>query len=104
MMLLREMGETRRIPESAIEALMSELERTPSTEFLDGSDYHCHCALGCVYQLLAGYGVDVDSRLPWIRQWFLRYQMADGGFNCDAEAYSVEGECPSSMVGAIAPL
>lgn len=103
MMLLHEMGETRRIPAAAIEALVVELEKTPSTEFLDGSDYHCHCALGCVYQLLAAYGVDVDGRLPWIRAWFLRYQMADGGFSCDAEAYSVPGECPSSMVGSIAP-
>ncbi|MCW5869359.1 MAG: hypothetical protein KIS61_19025 [Candidatus Eremiobacteraeota bacterium] len=103
MMLLHEMGETRRIPPAAIEALVLEMEKTPSTEFLDGSDYHCHCALGCVYQLLAAYGIDVDGRLPWIRQWFLRYQMSDGGFNCDAEAYAVPGECPSSMVGTIAP-
>lgn len=103
MMLLHEMGETRRIPAAAIEALVVELESTPSTEFLDGSDFHCHCALGCVYQLLAAYGVDVDGRLPWIRPWFLRYQMADGGLNCDASAYTVLGECPSSMVGTIAP-
>jgi len=103
MLLLHEMGEGRQIPAVAIEALVAELEATPSTEFLDGSDYHCHCALGCVYQLLAGYGVDVDGRLPWIRGWFLRYQMADGGFNCDAEAYGVVGECPSSMVATIAP-
>lgn len=103
MMLLHEMGETRRIPAAPIETLTRELENTPSTEFLDGSDYHCHCALGCVYQLLAAYGVDVEGRLPWIRQWFLRYQMRDGGFNCDAEAYGVEDECPSSMVATIAP-
>ncbi len=103
MMLLHEMGHTREIPPTAIEALARELENTPSTEFLDGSDYHCHCALGCVYQLLAAYGLDVDGRMPWIRQWFLRYQMRDGGFNCDADAYAVEDECPSSMVGTIAP-
>jgi hypothetical protein len=48
--------------------------------------------------------VDVDRELPWIRPWFLRYQMADGGLNCDTDAYLVQDECPSSMVGTIAPL
>ena len=103
MCLLHEMGESARIPGQAVEQLMKCLEATPSTEFLDGSDYHCHCALGNIYQVLSGFGTDVDGRLPWIRDWFLRYQMADGGFNCDADAYRVEDECPSSMVGTIAP-
>lgn len=58
--------------------------------------------LGNVYQVLAARGVDVDSEAPWIRPWFLRYQMPDGGLNCDNEAYLVKDECPSSMVGTIA--
>jgi hypothetical protein len=29
--------------------------------------------------------------------------MADGGLSCDGDAYLVAGECPSSMVGTIAP-
>jgi hypothetical protein len=62
----------------------------------------CHCQLGNVYQVLAEWGVDVDKELPWIRPWFLRYQMADGGLNCDNEAYLVKDEVPSSMVGTIA--
>jgi hypothetical protein len=103
MCLLHEMGMTRRIPGPAVEKLLECLEATPGTGFLDGSDAHCHCALGTIYQVLSGFGADVEGRLPWIRDWFLRYQMADGGFNCDANAYQVEGECPSSMVGTIAP-
>ncbi|HMG52076.1 MAG TPA: hypothetical protein VK601_01315, partial [Kofleriaceae bacterium] len=41
---------------------------------------------------------------PWFEPWFVRYQMADGGLSCDDAAYRVTGECPSSMVGAVAPL
>jgi hypothetical protein len=63
----------------------------------------CHCALGCIDQLLAACGVDVDRALPWIAPWYQRYQMADGGYNCDESAYLVSDECPSSMVGTIAP-
>ena len=62
----------------------------------------CHCQLGNVYRVLAGRGVDVDQELPWIRPWFLKYQMPDGGLNCDESAYLVKDECPSSMVALIA--
>jgi hypothetical protein len=62
----------------------------------------CHCQVGNVYQVLAAWGLNVDKELPWIRPWFLRYQMADGGLNCDNEAYLVKDEVPSSMVGTIA--
>lgn len=53
--------------------------------------------------MLAACGVDVDRALPWVAPWFTRYQMADGGYNCDERAYLVVDECPSSMVGTIAP-
>ena len=62
----------------------------------------CHCFLGNVYQVLAAWGIDVDSELPWVRSWFIRYQMADGGLTCDNAAYLVKDEVPSSMVGTIA--
>jgi hypothetical protein len=64
---------------------------------------HCHCALGCIDQLLAARGVEVDRALPWFAPWYTRYQMADGGYNCDEKAYLVSDECPSSMVATIAP-
>ncbi|MBB31321.1 MAG: hypothetical protein CME25_20725 [Gemmatimonadetes bacterium] len=28
-------------------------------------------------------GCDVDEELSWIREWFLRDQLSDGGLNCD---------------------
>jgi hypothetical protein len=54
--------------------------------------------------MLSACGVDVDVAVPWATPWFTRYQMADGGLNCDNDAYLVKGECPSSMVGTVSPL
>jgi hypothetical protein len=113
MLLLHEMGRTSLIPAVAIEALVEALNRYPVKIFPihpedapEGIDpqrgFPCHCQLGNVYQVLAAAGVDVDKELPWIRPWFFRYQMADGGLSCDNDAYLVTGECPSSMVGTIA--
>jgi hypothetical protein len=113
MLLLHEMGETSRIPEIAVQKYAEALNGIPLKIFPihpgdlpEGVDPYrgspCHCQLGNVYQVLAAAGLDVDGELPWIRPWFLRYQMADGGLNCDGDAYLVQDECPSSMVGTIA--
>jgi hypothetical protein len=114
MLLLHEMGEVRRIPERAVARMVEGLERFPVKifpiqpgELPPGADPHrhliCHCALGCMFQVLSAAGRDVDRALPWITPWFARYQMADGGLSCDDAAYRVTGECPSSMVGTVAP-
>ena len=113
MLLLHEMGHTSLIPEATVEQYVAALNRIPMKifpihpgELPPGTDPFrgtpCHCQLGNVYQVLAAWGVDVDAELPWIRPWFLKYQMADGGLNCDNDAYLVHVECPSSMVGTIA--
>lgn len=113
MLLLHEMGHTRLIPGSILREFVAALDRYPVKIFPihpgdlpDGVDPHrgypCHCQLGNVYQVLAAAGIDVDRELPWIRPWFLRYQMADGGLTCDNDAYLITDECPSSMVGTIA--
>lgn len=113
MLLLHEMGATKQIPETTVRNYVAALNRVPlkifpihPEEMPEGVDPYrgspCHCQLGNIYQVLASWGLDVDKELPWIRPWFLRYQMADGGFNCDNEAYLVKDECPSSMVGTIA--
>jgi hypothetical protein len=114
MLLLHEMGEARRIPERAVARMVERLDAFPLKIFPirpgelppgadPNRDVKCHCALGCMFQVLAAAGRDVDRALPWITPWFARYQMADGGLNCDDSAYRVTGECPSSMVGTIAP-
>src|SRR5262245_27332308 len=109
MLLLHEMGDTKRIPEPVIRAHIAALGRFPLKIFpIHPEDWPagldpfrgcpCHCQLGNVYQVLTAWGVDVDKELPWIRPWFLRYQMADGGLNCKNDAYLVKDETPSSMV------
>jgi hypothetical protein len=113
MLLLHEMGQAARIPGVVVEQYVTALNRLPLKIFpIQPEDLPagvdpfrgtpCHCQLGNVYQVVAACGVDVDAELPWIRPWFLAYQMADGGLNCDNDAYLVTHECPSSMVGTIA--
>lgn len=113
MLLLHEMRETQLIPEPIVRGYIASLNRIPLKifpinphEMPEGIDPYrgspCHCQLGNVYQVLAKWGVNVDHELPWIRPWFLKYQMADGGLNCDNDAYLVKDEVPSSMVGTIA--
>ncbi len=114
MTLLNEMGLAGKIPERIIQKMTSKLKASPLTVFpirpgelpkeVDLSlDTHCHCALGNIYQALAAWGLDIDLELPWIRKWFLKYQLPDGGFNCDNNAY-LKNPPPSSMVGTILPL
>jgi hypothetical protein len=113
MLLLFELGEARRIPARAVRAMVAALDALPMHTFpLRPEDWppglhparhgSCHCALGSIDQVLTACGVEVDAELPWIRPWFERYQMRDGGMNCDESAYLVADECPSSMVGTIA--
>ncbi len=113
MLLLHELGEARQIPARASAAMAARIDRLlhlfpihPSDA--PGADTQrdcaCHCALGTMYPVLAASGIDVERALPWVKPWFVRYQMADGGLNCDDTAYLQTGECPSSMVGTVAPL
>lgn len=115
MLLLWEVGEAQRTPERAVDEMVRALAAFPikifplrDDELPPGAnlarDVICHCALGSIYQVLAACGRDVDRALPWAEPWFVRYQMADGGLSCDDAAYRVEHECPSSMVGTVAPL
>lgn len=113
MLALFELGEARRIPARAVSRMVAALDAMPLKIFpirpedAPGAnlwrDCLCHCAIGSIDQVLTACGVDVDAALPWFRPWAARYQMADGGLSCDDTAYLVEGECPSSMVGTIAP-
>jgi hypothetical protein len=115
MLALHELDLADRIPKRTVRALVAALDAMPlhtfpirDDEWPPGVDKRrhasCHCALGNIDQLLDACGVDVDRELPWIRPWYTRYQMADGGYNCDEHAYLVENETPSSMVGTIAIL
>jgi len=113
MVLLWELGEAQRIPQRVVSAMVAGLNALPlhifpihEHEWPPGLDRFrhstCHCALGSMAQVLRACGVDVARELPWAMPWFARYQLPDGGLNCDESAYLVEGECPSSMVGTVA--
>lgn len=113
MLLLWELGEAHRIAARVVRAMVDGLNALPlhifpihDHEWPPGLDRRrhssCHCALGSMTQVLVACGVDVDRELPWVKPWFVRYQMQDGGLNCDETAYRVADECPSSMVGTIA--
>ena len=112
MTLLFELDRADAIPRAAAEAMLTAIDAhymqffpTVREPLPAGKDPHrdaaCHCALGNMYQTLAACGLDVDSRAPWIRAWFLRYQLPDGGLNCSDEAYtkgsasSVQSTLPS---------
>jgi hypothetical protein len=112
MLLLHEMGETHRIPEPAIRQFAAKLGAMRlkifpihAHDMTADADPHrdsaCHCQLGNAYRVLNAWGIDVESEVPWIKPWFYKYQMEDGGLNCDDAAYRVAEECPSSMVGTI---
>jgi len=98
MVLLHELGLNKRIPVVAAQSMAVALRThyLPTFPFCEadvpeGIDPHrqtlCHCALGGMVQVLAGTGIVVDEAVPYWREWFLRYQLPDGGLNCDNEAY-----------------
>ncbi|TBR19769.1 hypothetical protein EPO15_13950 [bacterium] len=98
MTLLWELGLARRIPKTAAQAMVKAVDKYPKffpktlAELPPGADPHrdiaCHCALGTMFQVLTACGLDVDRELPWVRPWFLKYQLPDGGLNCDEAAYT----------------
>lgn len=96
--LLHELGLAARIPRVALEAMTAAMTRylpffpVRPSQLPPGADpkhdLACHCALGNICQALVAGGIDVDARLPWVRPWFLRYQLPDGGLNCDEAVYT----------------
>ncbi|OIO00130.1 MAG: hypothetical protein COX65_04260 [Elusimicrobia bacterium CG_4_10_14_0_2_um_filter_56_8] len=99
MLLLHELGLGKEIPQAAVKKMTRVLRGrylpvfpVRESELPCGTDPYrgiaCHCAVGSSYQVLWGCGVDVDRELPWMRPWFLRYQLPDGGLNCDEAVYT----------------
>lgn len=99
MLLLHEMGLNKEIPGAVVLKMVEKLKHhylpvfpIKTEEVPDGIDpvrkIACLCSVGNMYQVLFSCGVDVDSELPWMRAWFLRYQLPDGGLNCDEAVYT----------------
>lgn len=111
MRLLHELGLASEIPKNALNKMVAVLKNhylpifpIHAHEILSGTDpirkIACHCAVGSMYQVLFSAGIDVDSELPWMRPWIIRYQLPDGGLNCDEQAYTKENP-KSSIVTTI---
>jgi len=114
MTLLWEMGLAERIPPGPVEAIQAAFGSHYLTFFplrfedlpaeIDGYRHvMCHCGLGTIYQIFTECGVDVDREFPWMRPWFLRYQLPDGGLNCNEDAYT-KPTPKSSIVSTLPPL
>jgi len=99
MVALWEMGLASQIPQNTAEILARLLDShylkhfpLPEEPLPPGCEetrhVPCHCQLGTAYQVLFACGIEVAGRLPWLRRWFLRHQLFDGGLNCDNAAYA----------------
>ncbi len=100
MSLLYEMGYVSYIPDHIVQ-LVLDMMNTHYLKFFPIHEHEmpvginpytripCHCQLGNMYQILRSKRPDVDDVLPWIRPWFLKYQLPDGGLNCEDDAYRI---------------
>ena len=98
-LLLSEAGYAQIIPREFLEELISVLDTHclhvfPLTEAEMPAncnpyrDIMCHCALGSMYRVFEECGIEVRTRLPWWYNWLQKYQLPDGGYNCDEAAYT----------------
>ncbi|MGZ3688180.1 MAG: hypothetical protein ACXVBW_07760 [Bdellovibrionota bacterium] len=112
MLALHELGMTKQIPKRALTKMIAKLNAyyMPTfpihpSEVPEGMDpvaqSGCHCGTGTLFQILTAAGIDIQKEIPWLRRWLSDYQLPDGGWNCDSEAY-LNPEKPSSMVATIA--
>lgn len=108
--LLLEIGAIQSVPSQVLEAFAAQLDKHYLHSFpLIESDLPpncdpyrhilCHCALGTAVQILLAGGVAIWERLPWLYDWLFRYQLPDGGYNCDEQAYTASHK--SSMVSTV---
>jgi hypothetical protein len=113
MTLLFEMGQAELIPSNILETFKAvtashyiDVFPLKEEEIPPGCDttrnIFCHCALGTAMQIFEGVGIKADENLPWVRAWFKRYQLEDGGYNCDEAAYLKEK--PHSSIVSTLPM
>ena len=110
--ILDELGLAHRIPRPALQQMVT----VASTHYLPhfplttqdlpaGCDPYrhilCHCALGTLGRLIHANGLALDDESPWFWPWVQRYQLPDGGWNCDEEA-CIKPHPVSSVVSTLA--
>lgn len=98
MSVLFEMGHADLIPQKVVDKIIHQMnaqylrffpiyEDEVDPEINPYTKIPCHCQLGNMYQILRTTTSDIDTQIPWIRPWFLKYQLPDGSLNCEDEAY-----------------
>lgn len=113
-LLFNEMGMAESLPSKTIESIAGALAQYylkcfPSREedVPAGIDplnqIPCHCQLGTIEQVFQSCGKEGDPRLNWLSDWYLNYQLPDGGLNCDESAYN-KAEPKSSIVSTLPPM
>lgn len=50
----------------------------------------CFCAAGSFMKLLQTAGLSLTTHVPWLVEWYDRYVLYDGGYNCDDAVYRKE--------------
>jgi|GEM_PF-604614 len=99
MLALHETGLSHRIPRPLLPAMAERmashyLRHFPliESEIPEGADPYrhilCHCAMGTMARLLREEDIRMPDGSRWLCEWVERYQMEDGGFNCDEGAYT----------------
>lgn len=59
----------------------------------------CHCQLGTTYKIYNE--LNNANKFQWARDWFIKYQLNDGGLNCDESVYTKEN--PKSSIVSTLP-
>jgi hypothetical protein len=59
----------------------------------------CFCFLGSLLKVASLMELDLFAYMPWAKDWFTRYQLPDGGYNCDETAYLGSGK--SSLISTV---
>ena len=108
-MSLYDLNRSSMIPQSVLWSLLTRVEKNclkifpifeeELPERLDPfREIICFCALGCLLKVILA--VDAARVPKWCLEWFVRYQIRDGGYNCDEETYKMETP-RSSMVSSL---
>lgn len=98
-LLLSEAGMSELIPKLFVEEMIAVLNRhylhyfpLVETDIPAGCEPYrhgmCHCALGNMCRLIELCDYEADKQIPWFGDWCERYQLPDGGYNCDEAAYA----------------
>ncbi|MDR3615317.1 MAG: hypothetical protein P4L53_17290 [Candidatus Obscuribacterales bacterium] len=114
MLLLHELDLAEHIPKIAVDRMVVALNHhylpvfpVREEELSPGVDplgqIACHCQLGEMEQVLTACGVNVGEQIPFLYSWYSRYQLQDGGLNCDESAY-IKDRPVSSIVSTLPPL